>query len=160
MFGQVSPSKFYNNSNLRNKHTQKNYNPPHFYLPTREKFAPPYISPDLAQNLLSDRSWAPLLYMSWAVGRPITTCFLLFVFLNTCGDKCRLQKCTCKQDFGTKQEPRGLPQAHHYTRSHMEFAVKSFNFFLIFTPIFWHWADEVWYSSKVDIQTHAALNRK
>jgi hypothetical protein len=31
------------------------YSPPDFYLPTHERFAPLYIAPDIAQNLLSDR---------------------------------------------------------------------------------------------------------
>ena len=47
---------------------KKNCNPPHFYLPTWEIFAPPYTSPDLAQNLISDRSWASPLYMKISGG--------------------------------------------------------------------------------------------
>ena len=36
-----------------------------FQVPTLDKFAPPYTSPDSAQNLLlSDRLWAPLLLYS------------------------------------------------------------------------------------------------
>ena len=31
------------------------YSPPNFGLPTQEKITPPYTSPDLAQNLKSDR---------------------------------------------------------------------------------------------------------
>ena len=34
-----------------------------FYLPARESCGPPYTSPDLAHNLLSDRLWVPLLHM-------------------------------------------------------------------------------------------------
>ena len=37
------------------KDYRKLCNPPHFYLPTRGKFAPPYTSLDLAQSLLSDQ---------------------------------------------------------------------------------------------------------
>ena len=33
-----------------------------FYFPMREKFTPPYISPDLIQNISDDRLWASLLY--------------------------------------------------------------------------------------------------
>jgi hypothetical protein len=38
----------------------KNCNPHDSYLLIQE-FAPPYVSPNLAQNLLSDQLWAPLL---------------------------------------------------------------------------------------------------
>ena len=47
----------------RNQNHKKICNPPYHYLPTREKFAPPHASPNLTQNLLSDRLWVPLLYV-------------------------------------------------------------------------------------------------
>ena len=59
--GQLLASKFHTNFILRSKITKKKIcNPPYFYLPTWKIFAPPYTSPKLAQNLLSDRLWAPL----------------------------------------------------------------------------------------------------
>ena len=49
-------SKVRNKFSLRNKITIPFFGNPHdFYLPTHEKFAPPYTSPDLAQNFSSDR---------------------------------------------------------------------------------------------------------
>lgn len=36
--------------------------PHEFCLPTGEEITPLYTSPDLVQNLLNDRLWAPLLY--------------------------------------------------------------------------------------------------
>ena len=39
----------------------KNCSLPLYYLPTREKIAPPYTSLDMTEYLLSDRLWAPLL---------------------------------------------------------------------------------------------------
>ena len=36
-------------NSLGNKINKKNFNSPYFYPPTREKFAPPYTSSDLAQ---------------------------------------------------------------------------------------------------------------
>ena len=37
-----------------------NINTLDFYLPTWEKIAPPYTSPDQAHNILSDRLWTAL----------------------------------------------------------------------------------------------------
>jgi hypothetical protein len=48
----------YINFNLRNKIPPKKCNPLNLYLPTHEKFASPYTSPNLAHNLLSDWLWA------------------------------------------------------------------------------------------------------
>ena len=47
--------------NSRNEITKKNCSPPHFNLPTQEELAPPYTSSNVAQNLLSDLQWVPLL---------------------------------------------------------------------------------------------------
>ena len=44
---------FHSNFNVRNKII--NRNPLDFYRPTWEYFAPPYTSPDVVQNILSDR---------------------------------------------------------------------------------------------------------
>lgn len=61
--GKVSRPTFgfksHNNFNVRNENTKKNCNFPNFYLPTHVRFAPPYTYPELVQNLLSDRLWAP-----------------------------------------------------------------------------------------------------
>jgi hypothetical protein len=42
---------------------QKNCSPTNLYLPTWEKVALPYTSPNMAQNLLSDWLWAHILYV-------------------------------------------------------------------------------------------------
>jgi hypothetical protein len=47
------------NFDLRNEITEKLAILFDFYIPTREKFEPPYTSPDLVQNLLSDQLWVP-----------------------------------------------------------------------------------------------------
>ena len=44
-------SKIHNNFNVRKQITNFFCSPPYFYLPTRDKFAPPFTSQDLAQNL-------------------------------------------------------------------------------------------------------------
>ena len=59
--GQLLALKIQSIINLRNKNYWKICKPPYLYLPTRENFAPPYTSLDLAQNLLIDRLWAPML---------------------------------------------------------------------------------------------------
>ena len=52
---------------------KKIYNHRDFYLPTWGKITLPYISPDLAQILLSDWLWAPLLYTMNGETRPLVT---------------------------------------------------------------------------------------
>jgi hypothetical protein len=67
-------------NNFKSKHiiTGKSSNPHDFYLPTGGKFAPPYTSPNLTQNLSSDWSiiskhaaityacvWATPLQVKW-----------------------------------------------------------------------------------------------
>ena len=63
---QLLTSTFHIIFNLRNTITQKNCSPPNFYLPTPKFFTPPYTSPDLTRDPLSDQSWAPLLYFNGA----------------------------------------------------------------------------------------------
>jgi hypothetical protein len=62
MFSPTSGFKKSQNFNLRNKITKKkNCNPHDFYLPTREKFATPNTSQDLAQKFSSGYLWTHLL---------------------------------------------------------------------------------------------------
>ena len=60
--GRLLTSKIHNNFNLQKQITNFFYNPPNYYLPILESFEPPYTSPNLVQNLLSDWLWAPLLF--------------------------------------------------------------------------------------------------
>ena len=54
VFRQRLASKIYNNLNLRNKTTIKIYNSPYFHQPTWDKFALPYTSPNLVQELFNN----------------------------------------------------------------------------------------------------------
>jgi hypothetical protein len=63
---QLLVSKIHSDFNLRKKSMNLFCNPLSFYLPTRNTFALPYTSPYLAQNLLSDWLWDPLLCRFWA----------------------------------------------------------------------------------------------
>ena len=52
--GQILPSKFHNNFNLRNKITKKICHPLDFYVLTHERFASPYTSQNAVPNPLID----------------------------------------------------------------------------------------------------------
>jgi hypothetical protein len=115
----------YNSFNSRNKKCQFFCNPPYFYLPTLKTFAPSYTSPDLAQNLLSDRFWTPPLSMKISGGDKwqlihsfIRNSFVfLFFFVFFCfffvfwgirptqptPDKLKPTKKICSQLAGTKR---------------------------------------------------------
>ena len=56
-------------SQFKEYNYRKICNPPHFYLPTQEKFALPHTSQDLAENLSSDQLWVPLLYAQKSPGQ-------------------------------------------------------------------------------------------
>ena len=62
MFAPTFGFKIHSNFKIRNKITEIFAILLIFYFPTRENFAPPYTSPNMAQNLLSDWLCAPLLY--------------------------------------------------------------------------------------------------
>ncbi len=55
------PTFGFKKSQLNNEITKKNSSPLHFYFPRQDTPTPPYTSPCLVHNLLSDRLWAPLL---------------------------------------------------------------------------------------------------
>ena len=62
--GELSDSKVPSSFNLRKQITEVLAIPPVSSFLKREKFAPPYTPPNSARNFLSDRLWAPLLYVS------------------------------------------------------------------------------------------------
>ena len=60
MFGQLLLQKIIVISIHRIK-LPKNWSPHDSYLLIQEQVAPPYASPNLARNLLSDQLWVPLI---------------------------------------------------------------------------------------------------
>jgi hypothetical protein len=59
--GQLLASKIHNRFNLRNQITIENHSPLDFYLTAHVESTPPYTTPNLARNFLSDQLRIPLL---------------------------------------------------------------------------------------------------